>query len=104
MCTRDMWVVQGYCIFEGSVEMSEVVGVGLYWKLIGTIMGTCTVMPELRGITSACHLKHSWLLEYNSFILTVGIIGVDSHARDMYDNGHSQGTYVLLEIPHPCIN
>ena len=29
----------------------------------------------------------------------MGIIGVDSHARDMYDNSHSQGTCVLLEIP-----
>ena len=31
-------------------------------------------------------------LNYNSFILTVGITGVDSHARDMYGNFHSQGT------------
>ena len=38
-------------------------------------------------------------LNYNSFILTVGIIGVDSHARDMYGDSHSQGTCVLLEIP-----
>ena len=29
----------------------------------------------------------------------MGIIGVDSHARDMYGNSHSQGTCVLLEIP-----
>ena len=44
-------------------------------------------------------------LNYNSFISTVGIIGVGSHARDMYGNSHSQGTCVLLEIPvHPCIN
>ena len=38
-------------------------------------------------------------LKYNSFILTVGIIGVESHARDMYGSSHSQGTCVLLEIP-----
>ena len=38
-------------------------------------------------------------LNYNSFILTVGIIGVDSHARDMYGNSHSQVTCVLLKIP-----
>ena len=38
-------------------------------------------------------------LNYNSFILTVGIIGVDSHTRDMYGNSHSLGTCVLLEIP-----
>ena len=50
-------------------------------------------------------------LKYNSFILTVGIIGVViysiegggykvfySHARDMYGNSHSEGTCVLLEI------
>ena len=53
-------------------------------------------------------------LNYNSFILTVGIIGVgiysivgggykvfDSHARDMYGNSHSEGIRVLLEN-HPC--
>ena len=38
-------------------------------------------------------------VNYNSFILTVGIIGVDSRARDMYGNSHSQGSCVLLEIP-----
>ena len=37
-------------------------------------------------------------LNYNSFILTVGIIVVDSHARDMNGNNRSQGTCVLLEI------
>ena len=26
--------MQWYCIFEGLVEMSEVVGLELYWKLI----------------------------------------------------------------------
>ena len=39
------------------------------------------------------------VLNYNSFILTVGIIGVESHARDMYGNSRSQGIFVLLEIP-----
>ena len=47
-------------------------------------------------------------LNYNSFILTVGIIGVgiyrigvggykvfDSHARDMYGNNHSEGTCIV---------
>ena len=42
-------------------------------------------------------------LNYNSFILTVGIIGADSHARDMYGISHSHGTCVLQEIPS-CIN
>ena len=36
-------------------------------------------------------------LNYYTFILTVGIIGVDSHAREMYGNSHSHST--LLEIP-----
>ena len=51
-------------------------------------------------------------LNYNSFILTVAIIGVgiysieaggynvfDFQARDMYHNSHSEATCVLLEIP-----
>ena len=52
-------------------------------------------------------------MNYNSFILTLGIIiGValysievgaykvsDSHARDMYGKSHSEGTCVLLEMP-----
>ena len=42
-------------------------------------------------------------LNYNSFILTVGIIGVHSHAKDRYicmvTYSDSQGTCVLLEIP-----
>ena len=29
MCMRDMWVVQWYCVFEGLVEMCEVVGMEL---------------------------------------------------------------------------
>ena len=50
-------------------------------------------------------------LNYNSFILTVAIIGVgiysieaggcnvfDSHARDMFYNSHSERTCVLLEM------
>ena len=71
------------------------------------------------SITTAC-ICHSQdtafetllALNYNSFILTVAIIGAginsieagefnvfDSHARDMYHNSHSEGTCVLLEIP-----
>ena len=46
MCMEDMWVVQWYCLFEGLVEMREVVGVELYWKLIGKIMG---VVCEVAG-------------------------------------------------------
>ena len=53
MCMRGMWVVQWYnCIFEGLVEMCEVVGLGLYWKLIGKIMGVvCEVIAGfLHGV------------------------------------------------------
>ena len=39
MCKRDMWVVQWYCIFEGLVEMCEVVGMELYWKLKAKMVG-----------------------------------------------------------------
>ena len=51
-------------------------------------------------------------LNYNSFILTVGVIGVgiysiegggynvfDFHPRDMYGNIHGEGTFELLEMP-----
>ena len=45
MCIRDMWVVQCYCIFEELVEMFQVVGVKLYWKLTAKIMGVvCEVV------------------------------------------------------------
>ena len=54
---------------------------------------------RIEGYHYCMPLKTLLTLNYNSFILTVGIIGLDSHARDMYGNSHSQGTYVLLEIP-----
>ena len=38
MCMRDMWAVQRYCVFEGLIEMCEVVDGELYWKLIAKIM------------------------------------------------------------------
>ena len=52
MCMRDMWVVQWYCIFEGLVETREVVGVELYSKLLGKIMGVvCEVVAGfLHGV------------------------------------------------------
>ena len=60
MCMMDMWVVQWYCIFEGLVEMREVVGVELYWKLIAKIMGVvCEVLAgSLHGVVfNACWLE-----------------------------------------------
>ena len=49
---RGKWVVQWYCIFGGLVEMSEVVGVELYSKLIAKIMGVlCEVVAGfLHGV------------------------------------------------------
>ena len=62
---------------------------------------TCNMHGDAR--IEGCHycmpLETLLALNYNSFILTVGIIGVDSHARDMYGNSHSHGTCVLYEIP-----
>ena len=51
-CMRDMWVVQWYCMFEGLVEVCEVVGMGLYWKLSGKKMGVaCEVVAGfLHGV------------------------------------------------------
>ena len=48
MCMRDMRVVQWYCKFEGLVEMRKVVGVELYWKLIGKIMGVVLLIVALK--------------------------------------------------------
>ena len=43
-----MGVVQWYCIFGGLVEMCEVVGVELYWRLIAKIMGVvCEVVMDV---------------------------------------------------------
>ena len=49
---RDLWVVQWYCIFKGLVEMCEVAGLELYWKLIAKIMGVvCEVVAGvLHGV------------------------------------------------------
>ena len=59
------------------------------------------------------HLKHSRALNYNSFILTVAIMGVgiyrieargynvfEFHARDMYHNSHSEGTCIVGNTIH----
>ena len=63
---------------------------------------TCNMHGDARikGYHYCMPLERETLLalNYNSFILTVGIIGFDSHARDIYGNGHSQGICVLLEV------
>ena len=58
---------------------------------------TCNMHGDARieGYHYCMPLGTLLALNYNSFILTVGIIGVDSHAREMYGNSHSHGTCVL---------
>ena len=62
---------------------------------------TCNMHGDARieGYHYCMPLETLLALNYNSFILTVGIIGVDSNARDMYGNSHSQVACVLLKIP-----
>ena len=72
-------------------------------------------MPELRGTTTVYTTGSAFetplALNYNSFILTVGIIGVaiysiegrgykvfDSYAGDTFGNSHGEESCVLLEI------
>ena len=68
---------------------------------LNTVSNTCNMHGDARieGYHYCMPLETLLALNYNSFILTVGIVGVDSHVRDMYSNNHSQGTCVLLEIP-----
>ena len=58
---------------------------------------TCNMHGDARieGYHYCKPLETFLALNYKSLILTVGIIGVDSHARDMYGNSHSHGTCVL---------
>ena len=62
---------------------------------------TCNMHGDERieGYHYCMPLETLLSLNYNLFILTVEIIGVDSQARDMYGNSNSQETCVLLEIP-----
>ena len=64
---------------------------------------TCNMHGDARieGFTFNCTPRETLLaLNYNSFILTVGIIGVDSHARDMV----IVNVHVYCWKHHPCIN
>ena len=83
-------------------ELSEMVTVfERFFTLKYSESYTCNMHGDARieGYHYCMPLETLLALNYNSFILTVGIIGVDSHARDMYGNSHSQGTCALLEIP-----
>ena len=50
---------------------------------------------RIEGYHCCMPLETLLALNNNSFILTVGISGVYSHARDVYGNSHSQGTCAL---------
>ena len=115
-----------------------IVGIQLYSSLSVLARQSMLMLTELPGMVTVfeqlfhleysdsytCNIHHYCIchsqgtafetllaLNYNSFILTVAIIGVgihrieaggyvfDSHARDMYHNSHSEGTCLLLEIP-----
>ena len=84
MCMRDMWVVQWYCIFEELVEMWEVVGVGLYWKLIAKIMGVvCEVIIVVTFVESHCCRVSTWGCFYWMLVIE--------------SNSVNSGTEVLIE-------
>ncbi|CAH3022361.1 unnamed protein product, partial [Porites evermanni] len=107
-----------------SVSMlTELLGMGTvfeqFFHLEYSDSYTCNIHdPRIEGYHYCiCHSQGTAFetllaLNYNSFIITVAIIGVgiysieageykvfDSHARDIYHNSHSEGTCVLLEIP-----
>ena len=64
MCMKDMWVVQWYCVFEGLVEMWEVVGMELYWKLIAKMMGV--VCEIVAGFLNGVVFDWMLVIESNS--------------------------------------
>ena len=116
-----------------------IVGIQLYSSLSLLARQSMLMLTELQGMVTVFekffHLEHSdsytcnihrycichsqgtafetlLALNYNSFTLTVAIIGVgiysieaggynvfDSHARDTYHDSHSEGTCVFLKIP-----
>ena len=116
-----------------------IVGIQLYSSLSMLARQSMLMLTELPGMVTVfeqflhleysdsytCNIRHYCIchsqvtvfetlvaLNYNSFILTVAIIGVsiysteaggynvfDSHARNMYHNSHSEGTCLLLGIP-----
>ena len=64
MCMKDMWVVQWCCVFEGLVEMCEVVGMELYWKLIVKMMGV--VCEVVAGLLNGVVFNWMLVIESNS--------------------------------------
>ena len=83
-------------------ELSEMVTVfEWFFQLEYSESYTCNMHGDARieGYHYCKPLETFLALNYNSFILSGRINVVDSHARDMYGNSHSQGTCVLLEMP-----
>ena len=64
MCMKDMGVVQWYCVFEGLIEMCEVVGMELYWKLIVKMMGV--VCEVVAGFLNGVVFDWMLVIESNS--------------------------------------
>ena len=64
--------------------------VGAIFQLEYSESYTCNIHGDARieGYHYSMPLETPFALNYNSFISTVGIIGVYSHARDMYGNSH----------------
>ena len=85
-------------------ELPEMVSVfELIFQLEHSESYTCNMHGDARieGFTFNCTPRKTLLaLNYNSFILTVGIIGVDSHARDMV----IVNVHVYCWKYHPCTN
>ena len=52
---------QSMLILTELPEMFTVLSDFSSLNTVKVILVTCMVMPELRGITTVCHLKHSWL-------------------------------------------
>ena len=59
--------------------------------------------PRIEGYHYRIPLETLLVLNYNSFILTVGIIGVDSHARDICMVTVIVKVRVYSWKYHPCI-
>ena len=67
---------------------------------------TCNMHGDARieGYHYCMPLETFLALNYTSFILTVEITGVNSHARDMYGNTVIVMVHVYCRKYHPCIN
>ena len=53
--------IQSMLLLTELPEMFTVLSDFSSLNTVKVILVTCMVMSELRGITTVCHLKHSWL-------------------------------------------